>query len=67
MDPKTRRAVAFYLVLGVASWDAVTRGFSKWNVALLILATGWGTMEGIAKLVWGWRDGNPDADSKGKD
>ena len=63
MDPKTRRAVAFYLVLGVASWDAVTRGFSKWNVALLILATGWGTLEGIAKLVWGWK---PDASSADK-
>ena len=35
IDPSTKSATAFYCLLGIAGWDVITRGFNKFNAALL--------------------------------
>jgi hypothetical protein len=35
VDPRTKTATAFYMVLGIACWDVITRGFDRFNSIIL--------------------------------
>ena len=51
LDPKTQRATAFYLLLGVLCSNIYHTGLQKWNFLALCLMTGLGTVSGLASLL----------------
>lgn len=58
LDPKTKKATAFYAFVGLLSSDTWHRGLNKWNLVGWIIATGLGSLAGIAQLLHGEKDGN---------
>jgi hypothetical protein len=35
VDPRTKTATAFYMVLGIACWDVLGKGFNRFNSIIL--------------------------------
>jgi len=52
VDPRTKQSTAFYALLGIAGWDAITRGFNRFNAALLAALAVPGLL-GFLASVWG--------------
>jgi hypothetical protein len=48
LDPKTKRATAFYALLGVTCSRIYHTGLDKYSLCALILLTGVGSLAGIA-------------------
>jgi hypothetical protein len=53
LDWRTRKATAFYALLGVLCSDIWHRGLGKWNLAGLVLMAGLGSLSGIAQIIHG--------------
>lgn len=53
LDWRTRKATAFYCLLGVLCSDIWHRGLGRWNLIGLILMTGLGSLSGVAHLIHG--------------
>ena len=44
LDPKTKKATAFYAALGIAIHDVWTRGFNPYNLGMLAALAGLGAV-----------------------
>jgi len=53
LDWKTRKATAFYVVLGLVAREVWSQGFNRWTVGLSVLLAGLGTLSAVARAVWG--------------
>lgn len=53
LDWRTRRATAFYALLGVLCSDIWHRGLNRWNLIALVLMAGLGSLSGVAQLLHG--------------
>ena len=53
LDWRTRKATAFYALLGVLCSDIWHRGLNQWNLVGLILMAGLGGLSGVAQLIHG--------------
>jgi hypothetical protein len=50
-DPKTKRATAFYCLLGVLCSHIYHTGLDQWDLVALALMTGLGTVSGLTDLI----------------
>ncbi len=50
-NPKTQRATAFYLILGVLCSNIYHTGLHSWEFAALLVMTGLGTVSGVMDLM----------------
>ena len=53
LDWKTRKATAFYVVLGLVAREVWSTGFNRWTVGLSVLLAGLGTLSAVSRAVWG--------------
>ncbi len=53
LDWKTRKATAFYVVLGLTAREVWAHGFNRYTVGLSILLAGLGTLSAVARALWG--------------
>ena len=66
LDWKTRKATAFYTVLGLVSREVWVHGFNRWTVGLSVLLAGLGTLSAVARALWGRPEAQEAPESTGK-
>lgn len=64
LDWKTRKATAFYVVLGLVAREVWSQGFNRWTVGLSVLLAGIGTLSAVARAVWGRTDAQEPAQGR---
>jgi hypothetical protein len=61
VNPRTKAATAFYFALGISGWDVVSRGFNRYNAAVLAALAIPGLVGAAAHLLGAGRDEPPDS------